>query len=513
MSGAKSILSKNSSCGINGSNNRRHSQTVTSAKRLSNASSGDVTGDDSLCSLKSCSKKLKNKDSLCCSACERWFHVWCLNPALTQAHVPYLGLSCIKVYCRLCERKGEFEAKQAGNSARVQPILKDESVQSGDGFIQNNVDKSVGTTIDSVNVQGHENVLSNFYHFDFKFNDKQFRSQEHAYQYERAMSQNNVQLAEKIQNAQHAGKAKLLSKDLDRSDNRDNDKTVMVRMLQAKANQLPSFRQCLRDTGQKRILHATHASDKFWGAGVNNWDTHRFQQAVLPGENVFGNMLSSLRDNLSPESDYNRVNVEVFEPENCDFVVVLTGGESMSAGSSRFLSGFRSERHNFRRDNISATARPTHGFNRPRMDSTRERHRCFHCGVPGHTHENCRYRGSPIRCFRCRKLGHKAAYCSNNGPSATVEKSSSRVFLNSRYRQDPVHSRVNLQKRSTVEITLDSSVHEADSTTSKEVASTRIDINENGITISNGNNVTTVLDESSVADEDSVVFDENEVHF
>ena len=35
---------------------------------------------------------------------------------------------------------------------------------------------------------------------------------------------------------------------------------------------------------------------------------------------------------------------------------------------------------------------------------------CWHCGVPGHTRDICRYR-EPIHCHSCGRLGHKRRYC------------------------------------------------------------------------------------------------------
>ena len=45
-----------------------------------------------------------------------------------------------------------------------------------------------------------------------------------------------------------------------------------------------------------------------------------------------------------------------------------------------------------------------------RYNNQRREVRCWHCGVPGHTRDSCRFQ-EPIRCHSCHSFGHKKKYC------------------------------------------------------------------------------------------------------
>jgi ribA/ribD-fused uncharacterized protein len=174
------------------------------------------------------------------------------------------------------------------------------------GAVENARNKEVSGRVfennESIVVQGHGDVCSNFYPFVFKFGDNEFKSVEQAYHYVRAVSLENNELAAKILAAKHAGEAKILSRGLDRFRlDADEDARNMREMLSAKVDQLPSFREALRASGSARLVHSTCPSENLWGSGLYSADIKSAQKKTLPGENLFGVMLMELRDGHKEE--------------------------------------------------------------------------------------------------------------------------------------------------------------------------------------------------------------------
>ena len=271
-------------------------------------------------------------------------------------------------------------------------------------------------------VQGHKNVCSNFYPFVFTFGDVEYKSVEHAYHHVRALSQNKIDLAEKILSAKHAGEAKRLSGGLDRSRlDTEEDERNMRKMLSAKVDQLPSFREALRASKSARLVHATTPSDKLWGAGLYSTDTKGAQKKTLPGENLHGVMLMEVRDSLKEEKDYEKVQVEVIEPTGCDYVVVCHNGEKPpSMRSGRSMQG--------------ASPGPRRSFapvfrQTGQRDGSSSAHRCFHCGEQGHVRNDCRHKRYPFTCRGCGGPGHKQRNC-NNRAIARPNDFPSRAYAN-----------------------------------------------------------------------------------
>jgi ribA/ribD-fused uncharacterized protein len=274
----------------------------------------------------------------------------------------------------------------------------------------------------SVIVQGQDNVLSNFYAFNFVFyHPEPFKSVEHAFQYYRACDAGKYDLAESIRHADHAGKAKSLSKGLVRRSDLKGDIELMKAMIHAKAQQLATFRDVLRETGDLRLVHSTYPSDKVWGSGLHHGDKYGSSQAILPGRNEFGVLLMELRGSLGVEGMYGIGDVEIVEPEGYDFVV-LHNGEKLCSGASRLLSNFRRR---------SETPRKP----RSRRDSVSDRHNCYHCNVDGHTRADCTLKGKVVRCFKCGQTGHKYCYCPGGGGDGSgVRRSGVRVFYSKNYK-------------------------------------------------------------------------------
>ena len=195
------------------------------------------------------------------------------------------------------------------------------------------------STQEVIPFRSHHNVLSNFYMCDINVWGKTFRSSEHAYQWKKAMDVGKVMLAEDIRNAEHAGKAKRLSKAIPEDTTAEREAQclkIMQTIVNAKAAQVPEFRQGLLDTEQSYLAEATF--DKFWASGLSSEDTEKIDPKYFPGQNKLGILLMDLRDLLSCKEatpDNNTVSTEdVQKNHRLDPVHSLIGPESMLSTSS-----------------------------------------------------------------------------------------------------------------------------------------------------------------------------------
>ena len=95
-----------------------------------------------------------------------------------------------------------------------------------------------------------------------------FRNVEHTFFHQMAMEMGKNDLADDIKNALHAGEAKRLSHDIASDDERwkwelDNTE-FMKRLLQAKLQQCPEFRQCLIESTGMVIAEAESDMDSWY---------------------------------------------------------------------------------------------------------------------------------------------------------------------------------------------------------------------------------------------------------
>ena len=233
------------------------------------------------------------------------------------------GLDFMKLFCRECLSKvdDELNAVRTSESESTQstttqtdlppllPPATDDAHNADPSDPQmlpgQNVSHSLPTSPpmnDIRIIQGHKDVLSNFYPTPLTFKDNTtFDSVEQRYQYVRALRQKNHKVAEDILMAKHAGEVKAVSKGLF-SDNRIADVELMMDILVTKLEQCSEFRDALRSTKNWSLVHSTSKADTFWASGLLPTDSHD----SYSGQNVFGKCLEILRASLREEKTYSR---------------------------------------------------------------------------------------------------------------------------------------------------------------------------------------------------------------
>ena len=132
-------------------------------------------------------------------------------------------------------------------------------------------------------VIGPRDPLSNFFQCRFNFRGYNFKSLEHAYQWEKAQYFGFRGLANEIEAAGTAAQAKSLAREIPHSENWDRIRISLMReLLRLKWEQVPIFRDELNACRSKEILHPV--PDTFWGTGVGG----------KKGRNNFGILLDHL---------------------------------------------------------------------------------------------------------------------------------------------------------------------------------------------------------------------------
>ena len=135
--------------------------------------------------------------------------------------------------------------------------------------------------------------------------DKTFKSVEHAYFYYMACEMGRSELAEEIQEAEHAEKVKHLSKgiadDTERWQWESENTDVMREILEVKADpgadQCEQFRQCLLENCDTVLAEATPS--KIWASGLCPWATEHTDPSYWPGKNMLGAILMEISAKLS----------------------------------------------------------------------------------------------------------------------------------------------------------------------------------------------------------------------
>ena len=209
-----------------------------------------------------------------------------------------------------------------------------------------------------VKFRGITNPLSNFYTSALTVWNVSFKSNEHAYQYRKAVEMGQHVTAENIRKAETPRQAQLLADDI-KTDNRwcDMKQSVMYLLLQEKARQCPTFRQRLQECRSKTLVEDT--SHEYWGRGRSG-----------DGLNMLGRLLMTLGENL-PAASFQVVRAPQAQPATRP---------------------------------LSRTQYPRRSDQQPR---------CYNCGEKSHTVRTCRHT-SPIRCYCCHGFGHKQKFCSKN---------------------------------------------------------------------------------------------------
>lgn len=113
-----------------------------------------------------------------------------------------------------------------------------------------------------VNFSGKNKFLSNFFRYPFEYNGLIFKTSEHAYQYEKALLENEKY---SILHAGTASECKILGHKCTMVDNWDNIKfDKMYNILKSKFA-VEKLRTKLLDTGTSMLVEENYWHDNIWG--------------------------------------------------------------------------------------------------------------------------------------------------------------------------------------------------------------------------------------------------------
>ena len=203
-----------------------------------------------------------------------------------------------------------------------------------------------------IHFRGFKSSFSNFYESPVTIWGMNFKTNEHAYNYRKAMEMEMYSSAERIRKANTARGAQLIARrEVETNKHwKDIKMSVMYELLQQKVKQCVTFRNDLIGSqGRPLIEDTTH---EYWGRGREG-----------NGQNVLGRLLMTLREKI----------------ENSD-----------TPYSPRF-PGPSYQRNSFNR----------------RYD---QQSQCYNCGENSHNIKTCRH-SHPIKCHACHREGHKQKHC------------------------------------------------------------------------------------------------------
>lgn len=366
-----------------------------------------------------CTKNIASGGAYC-DFCESWFHETCLDELFTK-QISKVVNGCVFVLLKCCRcRHKEAKVTQeiatqtddwasimasqqdpVATNNLVNPINTGDSIDvgGGDDCFVDAVDDDVvvveheaahtqkgvctgDNEDDPVIVYGKQDPLSNLYEFDLLSHGRHYMSVEHGYHHLRALDEENHILANQIIHAQSGVHAKRLSRQLRvQTADRTGDVNRMRSLLQEKLKQCWVFRDSLRKSGKRKLVHSTYHTDKFWASGEHH-SVKRFPNG-FSGKNMHGVLLSEVRDGMHSEKEYD-----------------ITSQRSGVA--------------------VKVTVAPM----------------CFHCGVKGHIRRECRHRHRKIFCDKCGLPNHKKRYCTSGTRDAAVHSFSGNASPN--YRQTGV---------------------------------------------------------------------------
>lgn len=147
-------------------------------------------------------------------------------------------------------------------------------------------------------VFGFKNPLSNHYACTVTVMGHTFGSAEHAYLHTKALNSTKPELAQKIKDAENAGAAKRISKDIPfNPDWPSRREEVMEDVLRAKLDQVPEFGQALLETGETTLVGAA-PGDFDWGSGLPEKHTKTTKEEKWPGKNLLGKLQMRLREDF-----------------------------------------------------------------------------------------------------------------------------------------------------------------------------------------------------------------------
>lgn len=189
---------------------------------------------------------------------------------------------------------------------------------------------------DITNVHGHANILSNFHPSKITIDEREHKSGEHAWAYMKASRNGFTELAEQVANAEHAGIAKRLTKDVDTTVEPDwntHRLDLMEALLLQKMSEHKEFGEALLGSGTSSIAHSV--PDKFWGTGLSPQLTQVIKPEFWPGENHYGKILMKIRSNTTHIDGQNKGDDTESHP---DSIVSNASGESSSVMPSHITA-------------------------------------------------------------------------------------------------------------------------------------------------------------------------------
>ena len=154
---------------------------------------------------------------------------------------------------------------------------------------------AMNTEIEMTCFATHHVVLSNTYHNKISAYGQTFKSVQHAWLWKRAYDNKQLDLAQRIKDAEHAGLATRLSHEIKDNKDIDNDTSSMKHILTLRAKQCTEYQAALSNSA---TVMAAAITDKFWGTGLSAQATTRTKPEYWPGNNMLGKIMADIRDEL-----------------------------------------------------------------------------------------------------------------------------------------------------------------------------------------------------------------------
>ena len=208
-----------------------------------------------------------------------------------------------------------------------------------------------------IHFRGTQSPFSNFFEFELRIWNMNFRSAEQAFQYHKCVQMGANSAAAEVMKATTPLMAKRIGDHVTTSPRwHDLKQGVLYEILKTKARQCPAFTNALRDSNDRLLIENTF--DPYWGKGSDG-----------KGLNMLGRILMTIRAELSSTAPH--------------------------------------PTHFTPRPSIPPH-RNNNGIAIPR--SRDQQPRCFNCGEMSHTLDSCRHR-HPLQCYGCFGKGHKQKFC------------------------------------------------------------------------------------------------------
>ena len=142
----------------------------------------------------------------------------------------------------------------------------------------------------------HHVVLSNTYHNKISAYGQTFKSVQHAWLWKRAYENKQLDLAQRIKDAEHAGIATKLSNGIKDSRDPENDTSIMKHLLTLKVKQCTDYQAALLNSVP---VVAAAITDKFWGTGLSTQAKTRTTPEYWPGNDMLGKIMADIRGDIA----------------------------------------------------------------------------------------------------------------------------------------------------------------------------------------------------------------------